>query len=180
MKTLSFVLITLVCGTIAGVILGLVNQAIVEPFIDKAIGIETQRYIAKGESIDTAQQAQYRMWQKGGEVVAAAMYGISLSALFGIVFAYSRRSLPGVNNQKKALFLATIMFFVLFLIPALKYPANPPAVGNPTTIYYRELLYVGFIAVSGFSVLALALSYRRLQTYFTAKNKPTWFIVPLI
>jgi predicted cobalt transporter CbtA len=178
MKTLPFVIITLFSGAIAGIILGIINQAIVEPFIDKAISIETQRHIAEGESIDAAQQAQYRMWQKGGEVVAAATYGISLSALFGIVFVYSRRSLPGFNNKKKALFLAAIMFFVIFLIPALKYPANPPAVGNPETIYYREILYVGFIAISGFSVLTLALSYRKLKRYFSEKT--VLLIVPLI
>ena len=170
MRTLPFVIITLFSGAIAGIILGLINQAIVEPFIDKAISIETQRHIARGESIDTTQQAQYRMWQKEGEVVAAAMYGISLSALFGIVFGYSRRSLTGSNNKKKALFLATIMFFVLFLIPALKYPANPPVVGNLATIYYRETLYVSFIAISGFSALALAISYRKLKTYFSEKT----------
>jgi len=179
MKTLPFIIVTLFSGAIAGIVLGLINQAIVEPFIDKAISIETQRQIARGESVDTIQQSQYRMWQKGGEVVAAAIYGISLSALFGIVFVYSRRSLPSFNNKRKALFLAAIMFFVIFLIPALKYPANPPAVGNPSTIYYREMLYVGFIAVSGFSALALALSYKRLQTYFQEK-KATRLIVPLI
>jgi predicted cobalt transporter CbtA len=179
MKTLSFIIITLFSGAIAGIVLGLTNQAIVEPFIDKAISIETQRHIARGETVDMAQQSQYRIWQKGGEVVAAALYGISLSALFGIVFVYSRRSLLGFNNKRKALFLAAIMFFVIFLIPALKYPANPPAVGNPATIYYREMLYVGFIAVSGFSALGLALSYKRLQTYFTEK-KATWMIIPLI
>jgi predicted cobalt transporter CbtA len=178
LKTLYFVIISLFSGAIAGIVLGLINQAIVEPFIDKAISIETQRHIARGESIDTAQQSQYRMWQKGGEVIAAATYGISLSALFGIVFAYSRRSLPGIDNKKKALFLACILFFVIFLIPALKYPANPPAVGNPSTIYYREMLYVGFIAVSGFSALALAIFYKRLKTYFS--DKPTRLIVPLI
>ena len=178
MKTLTFVIITLFSGVIAGIVLGLINQAVVEPFIDRAISIETQQHIARGESIDTAQQSQYRIWQKGGEVVAAAMYGISLSALFGIVFVYSRRSLPGFTNKKKALFLAAVMFFVIFLIPALKYPANPPAVGNPSTIYYREMLYVGFIAVSGFGALALAFSYRRLQIYFP--EKPIWLIVPLI
>ena len=178
MKTLTFVIITLFSGVIAGIVLGLINQAVVEPFIDRAISIETQQHIARGESIDTAQQSQYRIWQKGGEVVAAAMYGISLSALFGIVFVYSRHSLPGFTSKKKSLFLAAIMFFVIFLIPALKYPANPPAVGNPSTIYYREMLYVGFIAVSGFSALALAFSYRRLQIYFP--EKPIWLIVPLI
>ncbi|HJT48880.1 MAG TPA: CbtA family protein [Nitrososphaeraceae archaeon] len=178
MKALTFVIVTLLSGAIAGIILGLINQAIVEPFIDKAIGIETQRHIDRGESVNAAKQSQYRTWQKGGEVVAAATYGISLSALFGIVFSFSRRSLPGFNNKRKALLLACIMFFVIFLIPALKYPANPPAVGNPATIYYREMLYVGFIAVSGFSVLALAISYRRLQIYFP--EKPTWLIISLI
>ena len=178
MKTLPFIIITLFSGAIAGIVLGLINQAIVEPFIDKAISIETQRNISRGESVDTTQQSQYRIWQKGGEVVAAATYGISLSALFGIVFVYGRRSLPGFDNKKKALFLAAIMFFVIFLIPSLKYPANPPAVGNPSTIYYREMLYVGFIAVSGFSALALALSYKGLQSYFP--EKPTRLLVPLI
>ena len=101
-----------------------------------------------------------------GEVVASTIYGItiygiSLSALFGIVFVYSRNSLPGSNNKKKALVLTGIMFVALFLIPSLKYPANPPAVGSPDTIYYRESLYVGFIAISGFSSLALALLYTK-------------------
>jgi predicted cobalt transporter CbtA len=178
LKALTFVIVTLLSGAIAGIVLGLINQATVEPFIDKAISIETQRHIARRENVDTAQQSQYRIWQKGGEVVAAATYGVSLSALFGIVFAYSRRSLPGFTNKRKALFLACIMFFVIFMIPALKYPANPPAVGNPATIYYREMLYVGFIAVSGFSALALAISYRRLQIYFS--EKPAWLIVPVI
>jgi len=160
-KTLTFLAITLLSGAIAGTLLGLINQVIVEPYIDKAIGIETQREINAGKIIDPSQQLQYRMWQKGGEVAASTIYGISLSALFGIVFVYSRNSLPGSNNKKKALVLTGIMFVVLFLIPTLKYPANPPAVGNPDTIYYRESLYVGFIAISGFSSLALALLYTK-------------------
>ena len=52
MKTLTFIAITLFSGAIAGAILGLINQIVVEPFIDKAIGIETQRHITKGENID--------------------------------------------------------------------------------------------------------------------------------
>jgi len=170
-KTLTFLAITLLSGAIAGTLLGLINQVIVEPYIDKAIGIETQREINAGKIIDPSQQLQYRMWQKGGEVAASTIYGISLSALFGIVFVYSRNSLPGSNNKKKALVLTGIMFVVLFLIPTLKYPANLPAVGNPDTIYYRESLYVGFIAISGFSILALALLYTKKLVKNT--NRPS-------
>lgn len=164
MKTLTFIGITLLSGAIAGTILGLINQVVVEPFIDKAIGIEMQRHIAAGEIIDLNAQSHYRLWQKGGEIVAGAILGMSIAALFGIVFAYSRDSLPGHsnNNKKKALILGGIMFVVLFLVPALKYPANPPGVGDPNTISYRESLYTAILAISGFSALGVAFLSRKL------------------
>jgi predicted cobalt transporter CbtA len=118
------------------------------------------------------------MWQKEGAIVASTIYGISLSALFGIIYAYSRNSslLSRCDNKKKALILAGIMFSVLFLIPTLKYPANPPAVGNPETIYYRESLYIGFIAISGFSSLAIALLYRNKLVENNNDNRPSKLI----
>jgi predicted cobalt transporter CbtA len=119
------------------------------------------------------------MWQKGVEIVAAAIYGISLSALFGIIFAYSRNSLPGSNNKKKALVLTGIMFVVLFLIPSLKYPANPPGVGDPRTIYLREDLYVGFILSSGFTALGLVFVYRKFENNNSIRSKKK-LILPLI
>jgi hypothetical protein len=48
-------------------------------------------------------------------------------------FVYSRSSLLNSNNKKRALVLVGIMWFVLFIVPALKYPANPPAVCDPET-----------------------------------------------
>jgi hypothetical protein len=162
-------------GAIAGTILGVINQALVEPSIDRAISIETQNVIKEGEVVDPVELQNYRLWQKGGEIVAAVILGISLSALFGIVFLYGRSSILSHSNSniRKALILAGIMWFVLFLIPALKYPANPPAVGDPETIYYRESLYIVLLAISGFSALGLALAYRRLSVLGSNKNKKT-------
>ena len=160
MKTIAFILITLISGAIAGTILGLINLLLVEPYIDQAIEIEVQNTVASGEPANMDELVQYRLWQKGGEIVAGTILGISVSALFGIVFVCSRDSLPGSNNKKKGLILAGIMFSVLFLIPALKYPRNPPAVGDPETVVYRQSLYIAMLAISGFSALALALLYR--------------------
>ena len=160
MKALIFIIITLVSGAIAGTLLGLINQIIVEPYIDKAVNIEVQNSIKEeGEAIDPNELVKYRIWQKGGEIVAGTILGISIAALFGIVFAYSRSSLPGSKTKRRHL-LGGIMWFVLFIIPALKYPANPLAVGDPETIYYRQTLYVTFIIISGFSALAVAFMYR--------------------
>jgi predicted cobalt transporter CbtA len=162
LKTLTFIAITLLSGAIAGTILATINIGIVEPYIDQAIDIENQNTIAAGEPIDPLEYNNYRIWQKGGEIAAGTILGTSIAALFGVVFAYSRSSLPGSNNKKKALILAGIMWFVLFLIPALKYPANPPAVGDPETIYYRQSLYIAYLAISGLSALGLAFLYRKI------------------
>jgi predicted cobalt transporter CbtA len=174
-------LITLLAGTIAGIILGVLNQALVEPYMDRAISIETQNAIKEGKVIDPVELQNYRLWQKAGEIAAGTIMGMSLAALFGIVFEYSRSSiLPhSHSNIKKALILAGIMWFVLFLIPALKYPGNPPAVGDPGTIYYRESLYVAILAISGFSALGLAFLYRKLGSR-ASNNKYKIIAIPLI
>jgi len=166
-KTALFIAIVLLAGCFAGTIHGLANLVIVEPYLDDAIGIENQNLFASGEEEDTPQfQAEYesyRIWQKGGQVLAGAILGTSIGALFGIVFAYSRKVLPGDNHVKKALVLSGIMWFTIFLIPFLKYPANPPTVGDPETVVLRAILYLSFIAISGFGTVGFYQLYKRLQ-----------------
>jgi predicted cobalt transporter CbtA len=162
MKTITFIAITLLSGAIAGTILALVNLGIVEPFIEQAIALENERAAANGEMINPIEFSSYRIWQRGGEIAAGTVLGLSIGALFGIVFAYARDSLPGSSNKKKALILAGVMWLVLFIVPAIKYPGNPPAVGNPDTLSYRQSLYITYLAISGFSALGLALLHRKL------------------
>jgi predicted cobalt transporter CbtA len=173
MKAITFIAITLLAGAIAGTILGTINQVAVEPYIEHAIELEMQNTTQSGQVINPAEFAAYRLWQKGGEIIAGTILGLSIGSLYGIVFVYTRSSISG-NNKKKALIVASIMWFVLFLMPALKYPPNPPAVGDPETIYYRQSLYVAFLAISGFSALGLAFLYRKMASSNTKKA-----IIPL-
>ena len=48
MRTVVFIAIVLVSGALAGFIHGSVNFAIVEPYLDQAIGIENQNLFASG------------------------------------------------------------------------------------------------------------------------------------
>jgi predicted cobalt transporter CbtA len=167
MKTSLFIAIVLLSGCVAGVVHGLVNLAIVEPYLDAAIGIENQNLFAAGEEKDTpefwAEYYSYRAWQKGGQILAGAILGTSIGALFGLVFAYSRNVLPGNHFVKKALVLALIMWTTLYIIPFAKYPANPPTVGDPETIILRQTLYLAFIAISGLGALGFYQLYKRLD-----------------
>src|ERR671920_2132158 len=169
MKTITFIAITLLAGAIAGTILGVINQVVVEPYIERAIELEMQNTAQSDQAVNPAEFTAYRLWQRGGEIVAGTILGLSIGSLFGIVFAYTHSSVPGSNNKKKALIVAGIMWFVLFLMPALKYPANPPAVGDPETIYYRQTLYIAFLAISGFSALGLAFLYRKMGSLNSRK-----------
>ena len=167
MKSVYFIVIVLVSGFTAGIIHGAVNLAIVEPYLDQAISIENQNLFATGLAEDTpqfwAEYSSYRDWQKSGQVLASGILGMSIGALFGIVFAYSRNALPKGHTIKKTFVLAAIMWLTIFLIPFLKYPANPPTVGDADTVVLRGILYISFIAISGFSAVGFSRLYKKLE-----------------
>ena len=171
MKTILFVLIILSSGALAGLVHGTVNFVIVEPYLDQAIGIENHNLFESGEEEDTpefwVEYEGYRIWQKSGQILAGVILGVSMGALFGIIFALSRNSLPGNHDVKKSLVLAGIMWFTLYLIPFMKYPANPPTVGDGETIVLRTILYLSFIAISGMG----AILFYKLSKKFKNNKK---------
>jgi len=176
MKTIIFLAIVLISGALAGTIHGIANLAIVEPYLDQAIGIENQNLFASGEEKDTPQfwveYDAYRDWQKGGQVLAGAILGTSVGALFGIIYALSRHVLPQGNDLKKTFTLAGVMWLSIYIIPFLKYPANPPTVGDPETVVLRAVLYLSFIVISGFGAVAF---YQ-----LSKKIKSTSKIIPVV
>lgn len=167
MRTSLFLLIVLFSGAFAGMIHGSVNMVVVEPYLDEAIGIENQNMFESGEAEDTLEfwieYEGYRQWQKGGQILAGVILGTSIGALFGIVYVLSRNSLPGSNDIKKALVLSGLMWLVIYLIPFLKYPANPPTVGETETVVLRGILYLSFIAISGFAAVGFYKLSKKLQ-----------------
>ena len=168
MKTIIFIVIVLLSGALAGLIHGTVNFVIVEPYLDQAIGIENQNLFDSGEEKDTpqfwAEYDGYREWQKSGQIIAGVVLGTSVGSLFGIVFALSKNSLPGNHVVKKSLVLAGMMWFTMYLIPFIKYPANPPTVGDGETIVLRAILYLSFIAISGIGALAFYKLSKKLKS----------------
>ena len=167
MKTPLFLAIVLMSGAVAGLVHGSANLVLVEPYLDQAIGIENQKMFESGEAENNiafwVEYESYRIWQKGGQMLAGVILGTSFGALFGIIYALSRNSLPGSNDIKKALVLGGVMWLTLYFIPFLKYPANPPTVGDPETIVLRSILYVSFIALSGLGAFGFYKISKRFE-----------------
>jgi predicted cobalt transporter CbtA len=175
MRSLTFIFVSLLSGVIAGVILAGVNYFVAEPFIDQAIGIEVDNSITSGEVVDFDELSSYRVWQKEGPFAAGAFLGLTYGAILGIVYVISRKYLPSSDDRKKALILAAIMCLSLYVVPFIKYPANPPAVGDPETIGLRDSLYTTYQLASGLIALGVSIIMYKLQRISYIK-----YVIPVI
>jgi len=97
-----------------------------------------------------------------GLFTAVMVYSAAFGGLFGLAYAFAYRRMPGaVTPQGVSLLLAAVGFVAVYLVPNLKYPANPPSVGNPETIGIRTALYFTMIAISIAAMIG-AFSLKRL------------------
>ena len=79
---------------------------------------------------------------------------IAIGGLFSLLFAFAWGRLGRLGHAASAALLAGASFVAIYLVPFLKYPANPPSVGNPDTIRYRTALYFGMIVISIVAMVA--------------------------
>ena len=140
----------LVCGFIAGACGGLLATGFAElagePAINSAISFEEAQAEAAGQAPEP-EMVSRDIQRSVGLLTAAVVYGLALGGLFALAFAAIYGRVGRVSPAKTALWLAAGAFVVVYLVPFLKYPANPPSVGNPDTIGHRTLLYVVMIAI---------------------------------
>ncbi|WP_121012169.1 CbtA family protein [Saccharothrix australiensis] len=153
-------------GGVAGLLAGLVGLVVVEVPIRAALAVEEARAAAEpaGSGGHDHGELVGRGAQLVGGVLAAVIVGLAVGALFATAYAGSRRWFAGRPPFSRSVSLAAAVFGAAALLPAVKYPANPPAVGDPATVGYRTVLYLGLIAagllvVAGASLLASRLGH---------------------
>jgi predicted cobalt transporter CbtA len=139
----------LAAGALAGVLLAGYLLVVTEPLIDDAIALEEKlAHEDAGEGHSHEDPLFTRSEQVGGGVAASLVFAIIASAIFGTVFAALRHRLPGRSDLARSGWLGAAAFGTVALVPALKYPPNPPAVGDPDTVGERTVLYLAIIVVS--------------------------------
>jgi hypothetical protein len=153
----------LICGLIAGACAGLLATGFAElageRSIDAAISFEARQAEAAGEAPEP-ELVSRDVQSTAGLLTAAVVYGLALGGLFALVFGYVYGRLARTSPRRTALWLAASAFAVLFLVPFIKYPANPPGVGNPDTIGHRTLLQLTMMAISLLAAIAAVRVHR--------------------
>jgi predicted cobalt transporter CbtA len=143
----------LICGLLAGLCAGVLAtgfaELVGEPQVNRAIAFEGAHERAHGAgTADTAPVVSRAMQRSLGLLTAAIVYGLALGGLFALAFAAVYGRVGRASPARTSVWLALAAFVTVFLVPFVKYPANPPAVGDADTIGKRTALYVTMIAIS--------------------------------
>jgi predicted cobalt transporter CbtA len=146
-------------GIVAGLFVFVCARWLGEPQVERAIAFESSMDQARGESPEPEMVS--RKVQRGvGLLTGVLVYGAAIGGIFGLVFALAYGRIGDLSPRALSALLAAVAFVTIVLVPNLKYPANPPAVGNPETIGVRTAAFFLLIAFS-IAAMVLAIQVRR-------------------
>ena len=160
-------------GMLVGIVAGFLSFAFLkvvgEPQVDRAIAFETRMDDARARAAADDARAKglpapvgeaepdlvSRTTQAGiGLLTGVGVYNVAFGGLFALVFAFVYGRMGGLGPKATAAMLAGLGFVAVYVVPNLKYPANPPSVGAPETIGTRTGLYFSMILVSLVAMIA--------------------------
>ncbi|MEV8019845.1 CbtA family protein [Streptomyces sp. NPDC086554] len=167
----------LVRGMLAGLIAGLfafgVAYSIGEPPVDGSIAVEEAQAArdaphaghggAASEEAAEEEEAVSRTEQSTvGLATGVLVYGVALGGIASLAFSFALGRIGRFSPRATAALTAAAAFTTVYLVPFLKYPATPPAVGNPDTIGKRTMLFFLMILLSVLLGIAAVIIGRRL------------------
>jgi hypothetical protein len=154
----------LLAGLIAGLLAGFFAYGFGEPKVDAAIAIEEAAAPAPAPGAPHEEELVSRNGQKGGLFLATGLYGAAMGGLLAVAFTLLRRRLRTPSDTRAALGLAGAALLGLVLVPYVKYPPNPPAVGDPGTINQRTISYLAIVVIGLVAVWAAVVAKRTQPT----------------
>ena len=151
--------LSILAGLIAGGILAGINVALVQPYTLALADIELEDLLAEGEFDEEEYDAQLQSIYIS-QIYVPIIIGLAGGALVGGALVFSRIAMdPG----KAALLIAGIAWFVLYVVPAVKYPPSPSAMFGSELAATYYVLFSGYTAVSGLAALGIAFGLRKIK-----------------
>jgi predicted cobalt transporter CbtA len=150
----------LLAGLIAGLLAGVFAYTVGEPKVDAAIAIEEAAAPPATGDEHGDEALVSRDGQKGGLFLATGLYGVAMGGLLATGYTLLRRQLRTSSDTRAAYGLAGAALLGVVLVPFVKYPPNPPAVGDPSTINQRTISYLAIVVIGLVAVWAGVLAAR--------------------
>ncbi|MFB7918227.1 CbtA family protein [Streptomyces sp. NPDC056061] len=152
----------LVRGMLAGLVAGVLALAVAyflgESRVDAAIALEeAHSHDHGGEEL-----VSRTMQSTAGLATGVLVFGVAIGGIAALVFCYALGRIGRFGPRATAALIAGAALLTVYVVPFLKYPANPPAVGNPDTIGRRTGLFFLMVALSVLLAVAAVILGRRL------------------
>lgn len=163
----------LLAGALAAVLAFLFGRLCAEPVIGRAIAFEDGRTDAEhahGVHEHGAELFTRAVQANAGLGFGVLIFGVAMGALFAALFCVVAARARGLGPQSLSLLLAAAAFGVVYLVPFLKYPPNPPSVGQADTIGARTGWYLVAVLVSVVLAIAGVWLARRLAARLGTPN----------
>jgi hypothetical protein len=159
----------MLAGLLAGLLATGFAWLLGEPQVDLAISFEEHMHQMAGEAPEP-ELVSRAVQSTAGLLTGVVVYGCALGGIFALAFAYAYGRFGRLSPRGMATVLAVAGFVTLILVPQIKYPANPPSIGDPETIGSRTALYFTMIALSVITAVAALSTGRQLTRRFGAWN----------
>ena len=151
--------IAVVVGVISGLLVGGFHNIFTVPVIERSIALEEERAAAKARDQGMALEEEKPLVSLGAQRVGMAIGIPILGGILGLAFAggytLMRRVAPGWQPLALALTVGALGFWAISLFPFIKYPLNPPGVGDPETLTSRQGYQFLFIFLSTLGVVGV-------------------------
>jgi len=153
----------LVRGMLAGLAAGLlalvVSYFLGEPRVDAAIRYEE----AHAHHHEHGEELVSRTLQStAGLSTGVLVYGVAFGGIAALAYCFALGRIGRFGPRASALLLAVAGLLAVYVVPFLKYPANPPSVGDPDTIGQRTTLYFLMVLLSVLLAVATVILGKRL------------------
>jgi hypothetical protein len=142
----------LVRGMIAGLLAGVLGfgfaRFVGEPDVNAAIAFGSYVEYTVHHERPEMELVSRSLQSSAGLGTGTLIYGVAMGGIFALVFSAVYGRLKPFSARGTAALLGFLAFVAIYLAPFLKYPPNPPSIGDPATIGQRTSFYLAMIVVS--------------------------------
>lgn len=147
----------MLAGLAAGALALVVAYLLGEPSVDKAISFE------EAHSHEHEMEVVSRSLQStAGLATGVLVYGVAFGGIAALAYCFALGRIGRFSPRATALLLSGCALLAVYVVPFLKYPANPPSVGNPDTIGKRTTLYFLMMVLSVLLAVSATILGKRL------------------
>jgi hypothetical protein len=157
--------VALIMGVLSGLLVGGFFNVVNVPVMEWAISLEGAAAEAEAAAAGGAAEEEGGIavslgLQRIGMVAGLVVVGVLAGAIFTGLYHLVRRATPGWNIWAWATIAGLLGFWAFSLFTQIKYPLNPPGIGEEGSLLSRQFFQLLFVVISLVSVVGVLLAVK--------------------